>query len=83
MITDEQVKQAEDQIKLLAQGAAPWVSLLGPKAVTALVVGQIVAVQVPKLVAIVERAISGAPPTDAELTQLRAEIALLKDPNLP
>ena len=82
-ISDEQVRDVQHQIELLAASAAPFVAMLGPQAVAAMVIGRAIAPLLPVTVQMVERLLTGSPITDTERAQNASELAVLNDPALP
>lgn len=56
---------------------------IAPQFLPAIVIGKAVAKQIPGLAEAVDNWIQGNPPTQAELDEKAAKLAVLDDPNLP
>lgn len=82
-MTTEELQALLTTIEKEAAQAADFVGAIDPALIPFIAIGKAVASQVPSAVAMVANIIKGNPPTQAEKDQLKAELGVLSDPNLP
>lgn len=82
-MTQQELDTLLNEILEGIEAGADMASILAPGIVPFVVIGKALDKMIPGLAGIVSRWISGNPPTDAEVADLRAKLAVLADPNNP
>lgn len=82
-MTSAELKQTLENITTELSSAGDFVGILDPALLPFIVIGKAVAKQIPELAAAVDDWIQGNPPTQAEVDDLHAKLAVLGNPDLP